>query len=283
MEYKRFGIGDQQPIVLKEKMGVYYFQFPILDECNDVIHGFSTRIGGVSKGKYASMNFSLTRGDDSNDVKENYRRMGAVLGIPWERCVLSHQTHTTNVRKVTEEDIGKGIGRLRDYQDVDGLITNERQIPLVTFYADCVPLYFVDPIHHAIGLSHSGWRGTVNRMGERTLTAMKQEYGTEACDVIACIGPSICGDCYEVGKEVAEEFQEQLPPNIKTEIVKRKEDGKYLLNLWKANEWILLEAGIRPQHMAVTDVCTRCNPHLLYSHRVMGEQRGNLAAFLMLK
>ena len=104
---------------------------------------------------------------------ENYRRMAAVLGTDAEKMVLSYQTHTTNVRLVTEEDAGKGIVKERDYTDVDGLITNIPGITLVTFYADCVPLYFVDPVHHAIGLSHSGWRGTVHRMGRVTLPMRK--------------------------------------------------------------------------------------------------------------
>ncbi len=283
MEYKRSCMDRLQTIVLKEKRGVYYFQFPMLEEVKEISHGFSTRLGGVSQGEYASMNFSFTRGDDGNAVKENYRRICGVLDMPWERCVLSHQTHTVNIKKVTEEDAGKGVVSERDYRDVDGLITNERQIPLVTFFADCVPLYFVDPVHHAIGLSHSGWRGTVKRMGEKTLLAMNREFGTKAEDVLACVGPSICNQCYEVGEEVAEEFAQGFSQDQKTQILRKKENGKYLLDLWKANEIILLEASVQPQHLAVTDVCTKCNPHLLYSHRVMGEKRGNLAAFLMLK
>lgn len=100
--------------------------------------------------------------------------------------------------------------RKRPYTDVDGLITNEPNVVLATFYADCVPLYFVDPVHRAIGLSHSGWRGTVNRMGKETLIAMNREFGTEAHDVIAAIGPSICQDCYEISQDVAEHFVDEF-------------------------------------------------------------------------
>ena len=170
----------------------------------------------------------------------------------------------------------------RDYENVDGLITNIPNLPLVTFYADCVPLYFVDPVHRAIGLSHSGWRGTVNRMGQCTVEAMKAEYHSRPEDILACIGPSICSECYEVGEEVAQEFEKAFLPAQNEQILKQKPDGKYLLNLWKANEIILLEAGIKKEHLVITDVCTKCNPDLLYSHRVMGNQRGNLAAFLCL-
>lgn len=270
------------PIELKESNGVYYFQFPLLEKSGIVMHGFSTKIGGVSKGVYAQMNLGVSRGDDPEAVLENYRRIANVLHMPWERMVLSHQTHTTNIRVVTEKDAGAGLVKKRDYENVDGLITNIPNLPLVTFYADCVPLYFVDPVHRAIGLSHSGWRGTVKRMGQCTVEAMKAEYHSRPEDILACIGPSICSECYEVGEEVAQEFEKAFLPAQNEQILKQKPDGKYLLNLWKANEIILLEAGIKKEHLAITDVCTKCNPDLLYSHRVMGNQRGNLAAFLCL-
>ena len=270
------------PIELKESNGVCYFQFPLLEKSGIVMHGFSTKIGGVSKGVYAQMNLGVSRGDDPEAVLENYRRIANVLHMPWERMVLSHQTHTTNIRVVTEKDAGAGLVKKRDYENVDGLITNIPNLPLVTFYADCVPLYFVDPVHRAIGLSHSGWRGTVKRMGQCTVEAMKAEYHSRPEDILACIGPSICSECYEVGEEVAQEFEKAFLPAQNEQILKQKPDGKYLLNLWKANEIILLEAGIKKEHLAITDVCTKCNPDLLYSHRVMGNQRGNLAAFLCL-
>ena len=214
---------------------------------------------------------------------ENYRRMAAVLGTDAEKMVLSYQTHTTNVRKVTEEDAGKGIVKERDYQDVDGLITDIPGITLVTFYADCVPLYFVDPVHRAVGLSHSGWRGTVHRMGKATLEAMNREYGTEPANVIACIGPSICQDCFEVGPEVAAEFADGFAKQYHNDLFYQKSDGKYQVDLWRANQIVLREAGIPANQIHTTDICTRCNPAHLFSHRIMGTERGNLAAFLALR
>ena len=283
IQIKRKQKDGDKIIQLKEEKGVSYFQFPLLEQCGIVEHGFSTRMGGVSKGVYSSMNLGVSRGDDWEAVLENYKRITDVLHMPWDRVVLSHQTHTTNIRVVTEVDAGTGLIKKREYENVDGLITNIRNLPLVTFYADCVPLYFVDPVHRAIGLSHSGWRGTVNRMGRCTIEAMQKEYGTNPEDIRACIGPSICQDCYEVGAEVAEEFIKGFSPKQNALLLREKPNGKYLLNLWKANEIILLEAGIKQEHLAVTDVCTKCNSELLYSHRVMGNERGNLAAFLCLK
>ena len=214
-------------------------------------------------------------------VEENYRRIAEAMGVPYEKIVCSDQTHTTNVRVVTQADAGTGIIRPKDYTDVDGLITNVSEITLATFYADCVPLYFVDPVHHAIGLSHSGWRGTVARMGKCTLEAMRREYGTKAADVYCAIGPSICQDCYEVSEDVAVQFEEAFSGH-ESEILLNKGNGKYQLDLWKANEIVLLEAGVKPEHLAVTDVCTCCNPELLFSHRASHGKRGNLGAFLCL-
>ena len=267
----------------KHANGVPDLYFPALEETGCVVNGFSTRLGGVSRGDWATMNFSFTRGDDPEAVRENYRRMAAALGVDVNRMVLSHQTHTTNVRRVTEEDAGKGVVRERDYTDVDGLITNVPGITLVTFYADCVPLYFVDPVRRAIGLSHSGWRGTVNRMGRVTVEAMGKAFGSDPKDIVACIGPSICRDCYEVGPEVAEAFENAFEPAKHSEILEEKPDGKFLLDLWRANAIVMEEAGILPERIHVTDICTHCNPELLYSHRRTGERRGNLCAFLSLK
>ena len=160
------------PITLHESNGVAYFTFPLLEQTRMVRHAFSTRLGGASKGYFSTMNFSLTRGDNRDDVLENYRKMARILGTDVSKMVLSHQTHTTNIRLVTEADAGKGIWRERDYENIDGLITNVPGLTLVTFFADCVPLYFVDPVHRAIGLSHSGWKGTVHRMGQKTIYLM---------------------------------------------------------------------------------------------------------------
>lgn len=274
---------NRERLDICEKNGVTWLAFPALETTGAVNHGFSTRLGGVSEGKYATMNLSFTKGDVRSNVEENYRRMAAVLGVDVNRMVLSWQTHTTNVRVVTEADAGKGIFRERDYTDVDGLITDVPGITLVTFYADCVPLYVVDPVHRAIGLSHSGWRGTVRRMGKVTLEAMAREYGTRPENVTVCIGPSICQDCFEVGGEVIEEFGAEFDSRYRDQLWYRKKNGKYQLDLWRANEIVFAEAGVPEGRIHTTDICTHCNPDLLFSHRTVGEERGNLAAFLSLK
>lgn len=295
-------------------------KYPLLERTGLVKHCFTTRCGGVSEGVFSSMNLSFTRGDDRKAVETNFRRLAGALDVDYEKFVFTDQTHTVNVRKVTAEDAGGGLTRERGYTDVDGLITDVPGIVLSTFYADCVPLYFVDPVHRAIGMSHSGWRGTVARMGEVTLRAMEREYGTKPGDVICAIGPSICQDCYEISEDVAEAFREAFPGH-EEEILQKKspqraenaENGrnerqgergqqdereqrvegrmqeknaesgqKYQLDLWKANEIVLLRAGVLPEHLAVTDICTCCNPKILFSHRASHGKRGNLGGFLCL-
>ena len=267
---------------LKEKNHVPYIQFKNLSATGIVKHGFSTRKGGVSTGIFSSMNLNFKRGDDPDAVLENYRRMAAALNMRVEDMVLSDQTHTTNVRVITEEDRGKGILRPQDYSDVDGMITNVPGIVLVTSYADCVPLYFVDPVRKAIGLSHSGWKGTVGHIGQKTVWKMHEVYGSEPKDIVAAIGPSICQSCYEVSDDVAEAFRANFTADEAADILLDKGNGKYQLDLWKANWYVLTDAGILPEHLSVTDLCTVCHPDLLWSHRKTNGQRGGLSAFLSL-
>lgn len=260
---------------------VEYLTFSILEETGLVRHLFSTRMGGISGGIFSSMNLSYTRGDDKGAVDENYRRIAGVLGCRMEDIVCSDQTHTTNIRIVDEKDRGKGIICPKDYTDIDGLVTNVPGIVLATFYADCVPLFFIDTKKKAVGLSHSGWRGTVGRMGQRTLEAMYQAFGTRPGDVTAAIGPSICQECYEVSEDVAEAFRKEFcGPGQEEVLLTDKGNGKYQLDLWSANRIVLEEAGIPADKIQVTDICTCCNPHYLFSHRASHGKRGNLGAFL---
>ncbi|HIV12459.1 MAG: peptidoglycan editing factor PgeF [Clostridiales bacterium] len=268
---------------INQQDGVTFLSFPLLEKTGVVVCGFSTRLGGVSRGCCESMNLSFTRGDDPEAVMENYRRIGHALGISPEQIVCSDQTHTVNVRKVGRDDCGNGITKPKPYRDVDGLITDEAQVALATFYADCVPLYLVDPEKKAIGLAHSGWRGTVGKIGKATVEAMRREYGCRPEAIRTVIGPSICQECYEVSEDVAEAFKKAYDPGLWDRLMTRREDGKYQLNLWEACRENFLEAGILPEHISMPEICTCCNPGFLFSHRASKGKRGNLAAFLMLK
>jgi len=269
---------------IQKQDGVAYITFPkLLEYEQDMLHGFSTRLGGVSKAHLASMNLSFSRGDERDNVLENHRRFAAALGYDEKKLVFSDQVHLTNIHKVTEKDCGKGIIRESDIKQIDGLVTNEPGIPIITFYADCVPLFFYDPVKKVIAMAHSGWRGTVKRIGAKMVSYMQKEYGCEPSDIVCAVAPSICQNCYEVSEDVAEQFLSVFGKSYGNELLYKKENGRYQLNLHKACEVTLLEAGILPEHLDITNLCTCCNPDFFFSHRASNGRRGNLAGVMMLK
>ncbi len=247
-------------------------------------HGFSTRYGGVSDGIYKSMNLSFSQGDDERRVLKNHGIMAKTMGVELADMVYSHQTHTTNVLRVTREHAGMGFTVTRNFHDVDGFVTDVPGLMLVTAYADCVPLYFADTRLHVIGLSHSGWRGTVNNMAQATVDKMSYEFGSRPCDIAAFIGPSICASCYEVGDDVARNFRDRYGAESEKILTKKEaaSEDKYYLNLHAANRINMLNAGIPPQNIHVTDICTCCNPELLFSHRASKGKRGGLCGYMMI-
>lgn len=259
-----------------------YITFPSLDKTGLVAHAFSTRMGGVSTGIHASMNLSFWNGDRCENVYENYRRICRVIGADQDKLVFGDQQHGSQVRIVTEKDAGKGIVRERDYTCIDGLVTNRPGLPLATLYADCVPLLFCDPVKRVIAASHAGWKGTVGEIGLHTVKVMEREFGSDPEDILAGIAPSIGPCCYEVDEPVYRRVA-ALPYLDMNQAITEKGDGKYMLNLWETNRQILMQAGILPQNITVTDLCTCCHADLLHSHRATGGRRGSLAAIIMLK
>ena len=269
----------------RDSQGVSYLTFSKWNDVSDELaYGFSTRKGGVSQGIFSSMNLSYSRGDDEQCVDENFKRMATALGVDQNNIVYTSQEHTANVAKITRKDCLRGE-KVPIIKGTDGMITNESEIVLMTFHADCVPLFFYDRVNHAIGLTHSGWRGTAKKIGAVTLQMMNEYYGTKPDDILAGIGPAICKDCYEVSQDVIVEFSKSFSDKDLSRIAfsHQNGDGKYQLDLIKANELILLEAGIKPENLDITDLCTCCNPELLFSHRATQGKRGSLAAFLSLR
>ena len=262
----------------KEVNGVPFLSYPMLEETGIVNHGFSTRLGGVSKGCWATMNISTTRGDDPEDVRENQRRIAGAIGVQPEDMTFTNQTHTTNVAVVKAGDRGKR------FQETDGMITDVPGICLVTSYADCIPLFFADSRDQCIGLSHSGWRGTVGNIAQVTVDALIREYNANPAYIKAVIGPGICRGCYEVSEDVAVQFQKKyLPQEAEHIVTPGKRVGKYQLDLQLANYYNLIHAGIHPEHIAVADVCTCCNSDLLFSHRATKGRRGILCGMMYIK
>ena len=260
---------------------VPFLYFKRLASYRFVKHGCSTRVGGVSEGCFASMNLGFGRGDADENVLTNYDRLCNVMGFTKEQVVLPDQVHDTVVRRATKADCGKGIIKPRDYECVDAQITNEPGVALAVFGADCVPVFFYDPVKKAIGTAHAGWRGTIGRIAEKTVQAMEKEFGSQAEHMEAYIGVSICKDCYTVGGEVAELFMKEYP-EATTQTEEQKKGGTCQLDLWQVNRIILEQAGVKPENIVIGGVCTKCHSDVLYSHRVQGNDRGSLAGFLML-
>lgn len=261
---------------------VPYLTYNSLSEINFINHAFSTRLGGVSAGEFTSMNMAFNRGDNPESVTENYKRICKSAGFDFDSLTASAQDHNTFVRAVTSENKGVGIYKPRDLQSVDALITNEKGVTLVTYYADCTPLFFVDTKQKAIGLAHAGWRGTVGRIGKKVVNKMTELYGTNPTDIVAAIGPAISVCCYEVDKPCADNFY-ALSDLDSSRFVFPKENGKYMIDLLETNRQILVAAGVKNENITVSDVCTNCNSELLWSHRATKGKRGTMSAFMCIK
>lgn len=276
IEYSTVSCGESGKAV------VPVIKYKIFEQYDELLHGFSTRLGGVSSGHLSSMNLSFSRGDDRDNVIENHRRFAEAAGYDYTKLVFSDQVHDTAIHTVSAEDIGKGITVESDIKNIDGLITNERGIPLITFYADCVPLYLYDPVNSVVALAHSGWKGTVNNIGGIMVRKMCGLYGSRPEDIVCAIGPSICMDCYEISRDVADKFREAYSDKEFDSFIADKGNDKFQLDLHKACKYNFINAGIDEEHIAMPDLCTCCNSSLLYSHRASGGMRGNLAAVIML-
>ena len=269
-------------MTLNSSASVPYLTYNSLSEINFINHAFSTRLGGVSEGEFTSMIMAFNRGDNPENVTENYKRICKSAGFDFDSLTASAQDHNTFVRAVTSENKGVGIYKPRDLHSVDALITNEKGVTLVTYYADCTPLFFVDIKQKAIGLAHAGWRGTVGRIGEKVVKKMTELYGTNPADIIAAIGPAISVCCYEVDKPCADNFY-ALSDLDSSRFVFPKDNGKYMIDLLETNRQILVAAGVKNENITVSDVCTNCNSELLWSHRATKGKRGTMSAFMCIK
>ncbi len=262
---------------LCRKNGVSYYTITSFEETGLVKHGFSTREGGVSTGCYASMNLRFHCDDTRENVLENYRIISDTLGMDYKKLVLSKQVHEDVIRTVTEDDAGNGITRENAFTSADALITNKKGVPIVTLYADCVPLFFLDKRQGVIALAHSGWKGTVKRIGQKTVEKMKKDYGSRPSDILAAIGPSIQECHFEVGDDVAKIFIDEFGASTAV-----KYGEKYHVNMQKAITAQLTQSGVPLANIDDCGICTYCNSSMLFSHRKTNGQRGNLGAFMEL-
>lgn len=260
--------------------GVELIQFGNLLKYEKVItHCFTTRHGGVSKNPYESLNMAFNKRDERENVEENYRRVAKALGIDIWDMVFSNQVHDNKIRVVTEEDRGKGIIKQSDIIGFDGLATNKRKVALVTFYADCVPVFLFDPVKTVISIAHSGWRGTVKEISKEAVRKMNDAFSCDPKDILAAIGPSIGSCCFEVGDEVYEEFESNI--DWSTKYCERK-NGKWYFDLPAIIKNSLLNEGVKGENIVLSGICTKCNKDLFFSHRGDNGKTGTLAGIMMI-
>jgi YfiH family protein len=241
-----------------------------------VEHYFTTRIGGVSKGVYSSMNLGLNSGDCPEDIRENYRIICEGSRFKIENIVMNKQVHGTDI---VEAQAAPAFGL--PLNEADGLMTDIPGLVLTTYYADCVPLFFYDPRNHVIANSHAGWRGCAHNMAGKTIAAMQNRYNSRPKDILAGIGPSISVKNFEVGAEVVNSFKKELPFSDKF-IYNSKSAEKYHVDLWEICRTGLLEAGLKPENIEIAGLCTYEREDLFYSHRRDGLPRGSMAGMMML-
>lgn len=255
----------------------------------EVSAGFTGREGGISKPPYHSFNLAYHVGDDPNDVLENRRILLDKLGFEIGSWTCAEQVHGKRVAIVKKGDQGKGyIDRSSAFQDTDALVTNVPGVLLTSFYADCVPLYFMDPVKKVVGLAHAGWKGTVQAIAEEVVRTMEKEFGSQSRHIYGAIGPSIGGCCYEVDDTVMDKVRCVLDGISEVSMTSFIESpsqntGKTMLNLKELNRIIMIKAGILPTHIEYTSWCTSCHSDKFFSYRTEGGVTGRMASWIGLK
>lgn len=271
----------ESPIKFITKGDLTYLVFTNWEEDKRLAHCFTTKFGGVSKGHLESLNLGFNRGDEEEHVIQNYKNVCEALEVPLEGVVLTKQVHETNIAKVTAKDKGNGIINANQWESMDGIYTDEKGITLVTHYADCVPLFFYAPKYGMIGMAHAGWRGTVQKIGQKMIKVWHEEENIPLEEIQVAIGPSIGPCCFEVGPEVAEVFLEAFG---NASFISKDEVGeKYHIDLWECNKAVLKESGILENNITVAGVCTCCHDKIFFSHRKTQGNRGTLGAFMTLR
>ena len=241
-------------------------------------HMFTTRHGGVSEGVWASWNLGENRGDEPEAVRENYRRLGELFGVGADDLVVTKQVHGVNVPYVTEKDkhvIGTEIA-----EGIDGLVTDVKGLPLMIYVADCVPVLLHDERAGVIAAVHCGWKGSVADILGVAVGRMRS-LGAKAEDIRAAIGASIGKCCFETDADVPQAVEKYLSGDTDG-LITDDGNGKYHVDLRGANERRLLQLGLRPENIDVSDECTVCDQEKYWSHRGMGTVRGSMAAVIML-
>lgn len=252
-----------------------YLTSPLLE---GTAHCFSTRFGGVSEGHLASLNLGVHRGDRPENVLENYRILGEAVGFSPENTVFTRQIHSDIIERVGKQERGRGLF-FPVQEGCDGLITNEPEVALTVFSADCTPVLLYDPVKKVIGAVHAGWRGTAAEIAGKTAEKMTREFGCKPENIRAAIGPCISQCCFETDADVPEAMLASFGKEAE-ELIQPKGE-KYYVNLKGLNALSLRRAGV--ERIDIAKACTACQPERFWSHRRVGNERGSLAAVIMIR
>lgn len=267
-------------ITERARNGVTFFASDGIDAAGGAAHGFSTRLGGVSEGMWESLNLGQSRGDDPDHVRENYRRFFAAVGVDGGKIAMTNQVHGGVVRCITTADVKNDPYDKPGYE-ADGLMTDLPGVALIVYSADCIPILFYDPVRRVIAAVHAGWRGTAAGIAAAAVERMRDVYSCRPADILAAIGPGIGPDCFETHEDVPNAMTAALSTAVLRHI-KIKENGKFAVDLKNINVMRLEQAGLDPAHIAVSCVCTSCNPDKFWSHRKLGTNRGSMAGAIQL-
>lgn len=259
-----------------------YFTFENLEAAGVVRHALSTRIGGVSDGVFAAMNLGLHTADDEACVRENYKLFCEAAGFDMTNIVVSDQYHTTNIEKVIKSPNVDFFQR-RHFEHVDAFVTEVKGVVLTTYFADCVPILFCDPVRRVAANAHAGWMGTLHNMAGKMVDKMAVDFGCNPADILVGIGPSISRKNFEVGAEVADQFNNLLPFSAQFVYNSVSRADKFYIDLWEVNRQNLEAVGVLPQNIEIAGKCSFDNETHFYSHRRSGKARGSMAAFIELK
>ena len=243
----------------------------------EIYHYTSSREGGVSKGKYATLNISYNVGDDPQNVIKNRQRLAAELDITVDKLIYPEQVHSDNIKIIRDpEEVEEEI------KETDGLITQVPNIYISVQTADCVPLLFYDPVNRVIGVAHAGWKGTVKHIAKKMVEIFREKFKCNPENILAGIGPSIGPDSYEVGKDVITQVKTQFGVDSEY-ILHEKEDGKAFFDLWKANRIQMHQMGIPPENIEDSHMCTFIDHEFFFSARQSGTDCGRFGAGIMIK
>lgn len=263
---------------LLKKSAIAYLQAPMFSGCDFLVHAFCTRVGGASQDEYKSLNLSFREGDEEFRVLANWDKLSTAFEIPMENFLVLNQVHGDGIFVIKPH--GEYFNS-REPLNYDAIVTNRSNIAIGIKTADCVPILMVDPVKKVVAAVHAGWKGSALTITAKVAKLMKSQYGSDARDLLAAIGPSIGSCCYEVDAVAANAFRGHRCSEAFLRPGERK--NRWMLDLVEANRVQLLNEGLCAEHIDTSGLCTKCRPDVFFSHRGSGGITGRQISFLMIK